>query len=281
MKKLIIICLLSIAMPVTVFSSPSNPWADRYTNDSTILPAELPAVRDAISSAREHTGIESNISYNEVESKIANILQDEGAGENILAKIKKRNKNGLIISYNSELTYEISDLTYNARDLLWNATLYPYDSKKTLAPIKLMGNYDEMVKVPVLNRRIRRDEIITISDIKWQEIAASRLRNDAAMTLEQIIGQTPRRTISPNRSVRLAELTKPSVIHKNDHVTLQFRSGIMEIRTIGEAMEEGAAGDIIRIRNKDSNQPVQARVLASGLAEVMPLGILAQAGENY
>lgn len=79
----------------------------------------------------------------------------------------------------------------------------------------------------------------------------------------------------------MAELAKPSIVKKNDNVTVQFRNSMMELKTLGEAMEDGAKGDIIRIRNKDSHQPIQARILAAGLAEAMPMGVLAQAGETY
>lgn len=279
MKKIIFIGLIAIAMPMLAMAS--NPWAERYAESREALPAELPAIEEAISTARQQTGLNNSITYDELASTISRKLEDEGAGENIFAKINRHKKNGIALTHSSNLTYEMDEITYNAHDLIWSTTLYPYDGKNPLSPIKLKGTYDEMVEVPVLTRRVRRDEIITASDVKLHNVEASRIRNDAAMKIEQIVGQTPRRTISPNRSIRLAELAKPSVVHKNDQITLQFKSGTMEIRTIGEAMQEGAEGDIIRIRNKDSHQPVQARILAAGLAEVMPLGILAQAGENY
>ena len=175
----------------------------------------------------------------------------------------------------------LGNLRYHARELSWEATLYPYEGKRPLAPINLIGSYDEVVEVPVLSRRIRRDEVISANDIKWEKIESNRLRADTVMDVENMVGLAPRRTISPNRSVRLAELAKPSVIKKNDQLTLQFSNEMMELKTLAEAMEDGAVGDIIRVRNKDSHQPVQARILASGLAEAMPMGVLAQAKGNF
>ncbi|MDG1287094.1 MAG: flagellar basal body P-ring formation chaperone FlgA [Rickettsiales bacterium] len=282
MKQLMIIMLgLAIGFIIPAIAFASNPWAEHYAKKAEPLPVALPAVADAISTARQQTGIESSITFKEAEKAIAKALKKEGAGETLKVKIIDHSRQKALLTHRAPITFEISDVDYNARELVWSATLYPYESERPLSPIKLEGQYDEVVEVPVLTRRVRRDEIITLADIKWHTVEASRLRADTALQAEQIVGQAPLRTISPNRSVRLAELARPSVVKKSDQVTLQFKNAAMEIKTLGEAMEDGAAGDIIRIRNKDSHQPVHARIIAAGLAEAMPLGVLAQAGGNY
>lgn len=285
MKQLFFIWVIWMLVPTLVFAA--NPWDEIYAERAETkaqqaatseLPAELPAVQDAISSAREQAGLGSVLTVDSVARDVAHALEKEGAGEKIRIELFQAPHNGILLNHRAALTYEIKDVSYNARAMNWEAMLYPYESTKPLAPIKLQGSYDEVVNVPVLVRRVHRDEIITAADIKWEEVEASRLRPDTAMEEKQIIGYTPLRTISPDRSVRTAELTKPAVIHKNERVTLQYRTSNMELKTLGEAMEDGAEGDIIRIRNKDSHQPVQARIIAAGLAEAMPLGVLAQAG---
>ena len=262
-----------------------NPWAEHYakTGDEAdvVLPAQLPAAASAIRSARSQVGITSGISYNEVERQVSAELEAEGAGENVQAKITKNKRNKNLLSHNTPLTFELTDVDYNAREMLWTATLYPHDYEKQLQPIQLSGSFDEMMEVPVLTRRFRRDEVISEADIKWRKIESSRLRHDTAMEVEQMVGFAPRRTLSPNRSIRIAELVRPYVIKKNDQVTIQFRNEIMEIKAMGEAMEDGAEGDIIRVRNKDSRQPVKVRILASGLTEAMPFGVLASAEGKF
>ncbi len=281
MNKLLLVSMVAMLSPA--LATANNPWTEHFSEQqlSESLPQELPQVAEAISTARHYSGLENTIGYQQVVDAVNDKLHKEGAGEELEVKLLQHAKGKPVMSHRKPVTFEISDIRYNARELTWEATLYPYEGKRTLAPMKLMGSYDEVVEVPVLTRRIRRDEVISANDIKWSKVESSRLRTDTALEVEQIIGLAPRRTISPNRSVRLAELAKPSVVKKNDNVTIQFRSSMMELKTLGEAMEDGAKGDIIRIRNKDSHQPVQARIIASGLAEAMPMGVLAQAGENY
>lgn len=284
MNKLALLALICTIAPSV--ATAENPWVEHFAakhaeKQNEAMPADLPQVADAISTARHYSGLENSISHQQVVDAISDRLVAEGAGEAIKVKLNKYNTGKPILQYRSAVTFEMGGTQFNARQLTWSSVLYPYAGKQPLAPIKLEGTYDEVVEVPVLTRRIRRDEVIALSDIKWEKIENSRLRADTALQVEQIVGQAPLRTISPNRSVRMAELARPAVVKKSDQVTLQFRNAAMELKTLGEAMEDGGEGDIIRIRNKDSKQPVQARVIAAGLAEAMPLGVLAQAKGNH
>ncbi len=282
MKQLTMILFgFLIGFLIPAIAMAANPWAEHYAKETNTLPVALPAVADAISNARQQTGIESTITLKQAEKAIEKALKEEGAGETLKVSIIEHNRQKVLLKHRTPVTFEISDVDYNARELVWNATLYPYEADRPLSPIKLEGRYDEVVEIPVLTRRIRRDEVITLADIKWHTVESSRLRADTARDAEQIVGQAPIRTISPNRSVRLAELASPAVVKKNDQVTIQFKNAAMELKTLGEAMEDGAEGEIIRIRNKDSHQPIQARIIAPGFAQAMPLGVLAQAGGKY
>ena len=278
---------LLFLLPISAFAN--NPWHEHYASRDAgttsakvaALPAELPEVAQSIDHARQHTGLEYRITKAEAEHAIALALQADGAGEEISATLVKSDSEEAILTHRSPLTFEISDVSYNARELSFEVRLYPFDGIRPLPPIQLSGRYDEVMEIPVLTRRLRRDDVITDGDIKLMQIPASRLRKDVALSRGDMVGKTPLRTISPNRPIRQAELSNPPVIRKNEQITLQFISGSLKIRTLGEALEDGAKGELIRVRNTDSHQPVQARILASGLAEVMPLGVLAQAGGNY
>lgn len=278
---------LLFLLPISAFAN--NPWHEHYASRDAgttsakvaALPAELPEVAQSIDHARQHTGLEYRITKAEAEHAIALALQADGAGEEISATLVKADSEEAILAHRSPLTFEISDVSYNARELSFEVRLYPFDGIRPLPPIQLSGRYDEVMEIPVLTRRLRRDDVITDGDIKLMQIPASRLRKDVALSRGDMVGKTPLRTISPNRPIRQAELSNPPVIRKNEQITLQFISGSLKIRTLGEALEDGAKGELIRVRNTDSHQPVQARILASGLAEVMPLGVLAQAGGNY
>ncbi len=279
------LALLSLLLASTAtFADDTNPWAERYADNAKIaeaLPNQLPEVASAIDTARLHAGIESGLGYNAVSGAIEQALRKEGAGEELKVTLFKYREGKAILNSRSPLSMEIDNVTFNANQKTWSATLYPFDNAKPLAAMVLEGSYDEMIEVPVLTRRFRRDEVITASDIQVKKVESSRIRADTALSMDQMIGLSPRRTLSPDRSIRMAELERPTVIKINDQVTMHYKTDMMELKALGDAMEDGATGDIIRVRNKDSHQPVQGRVLAAGLIEVMPMGVLAQAGGSY
>ena len=186
MKKLLLIGFVTMASPV--LASTNNPWVEHFAEQeiSEALPQELPQVAEAISTARHYTGLENTISYEQVMDMVNDHLLKEGAGEELKVSIAKHHKGKPILKHRSAVSFEVSDVRFNARELTWEATLYPYEGKRTLASIKLMGTYDELVEVPVLARRIRRDEVISISDIKWTKVESSRLRADTAMQLRKL-----------------------------------------------------------------------------------------------
>jgi hypothetical protein len=73
-------------------------------------------------------------------------------------------------------------------------------------------------------------------------------------------------TQAPDHETRPAD--NPIVIHARDRVRMRARVGESEVLAAGEAMEDGRAGQSIRMRNVDSNKTVLGRVLGPGLVEV-------------
>jgi flagella basal body P-ring formation protein FlgA len=255
----------------------STPWEQRYNEQNAAeLPATLPEVEKAISSAKQQVGVPDQITADEIIKQVTRLLELEGAGDELQVTLAGFREGDKVLKHSAQLSHRIESLYFNAKTMQWNATLFPESGGSNLPSIALEGRYDEMVEVPVVTHRIQRKEVIHEGDIKWEKIASGRLRHDSIQTVEELVGMAARRTIAPNRSIRKAELERPLVVKKNDRVTLQFRNEVMELRTIGDALEDGATGDIIRIRNKDSQLPVQARITGPGTAEAMPLGILAQ-----
>jgi flagella basal body P-ring formation protein FlgA len=60
----------------------------------------------------------------------------------------------------------------------------------------------------------------------------------------------------------------PVVVHKRDSVRLRLYVGSLQVTTRGEALEDGRAGERIRIRNVDSSRVVSGRVVDRGTVEV-------------
>jgi flagella basal body P-ring formation protein FlgA len=211
-----------------------------------------------------------SLNLQDLEALIAESLVSEGAGEEPEVSITGRMQPVLARGH-APLQAGIDYLDYDARSLSWNAVVSLFEDGELLKTLELNGRYAPTAQVPVLSRRLHNSDVIGEEDIVWQHFPEHRLRKDTILSAEQLIGKSPRRVISENRPVRIADVEAPSIVDKGDLIRISFQTPFMEIRTVGEAMEEGASGQRIRIRNSESGIVVQAVITGPGEAEVKQL----------
>lgn len=90
---------------------------------------------------------------------------------------------------------------------------------------------------------------------------------DALGAPEAALGQTTRRSLRAGELLRAGQLTAPTVIKRGDAVVMVARMDGIEVTTAGQALEAGAQGATIRVRNAASGQIVRMRVTAPGTVE--------------
>ena len=159
-----------------------------------------------------------------------------------------------------EAHVELHTLKYDTSKFSWSANMLIMDGEKTITAKPISGRYNEEQALPVLNKRVLNGNVITKDDVVMQFFPATKARQDTVTTSEALLGKSPRHMISPNRPVRVGELTSPAVLKKGATVTMRYLTPYMDISTTGEAQEEGTVGDVIRVRNTDSNKIVRATI---------------------
>lgn len=130
------------------------------------------------------------------------------------------------------------------------------------------GNYEELIEVPVLKRKTSRNDIISIDDIYILKIPLSKLTDDIILDQSAIIGKTVLRTIYPNQPLSSKTITSPYVVNKNDVVTITYQNKAVSIKTVAIAVDSGAIGDMIRVKNPRSNNIVNAIVKGKNLVTI-------------
>jgi flagella basal body P-ring formation protein FlgA len=84
---------------------------------------------------------------------------------------------------------------------------------------------------------------------------------------DDAIGQTSRRSLRAGDVLRNSSLTAPVLVKRGDAVVMIARIEGIEISTAGEALDTGARGATVRVRNSASGQTVRMRVTAPGTVE--------------
>lgn len=133
---------------------------------------------------------------------------------------------------------------------------------------RLRGKYNPMIEVPVVVRRFRSGQRIEAQDLGFDYVDARRLDKGMVMREGELIGKVTRRPLRMHQPVRRSDLDEPPVVERDDLVVMSYSVGNILLRTVGHALDTGAVGDMVRVRNASSKRVVHGRVAAPGEVEV-------------
>jgi flagella basal body P-ring formation protein FlgA len=112
----------------------------------------------------------------------------------------------------------------------------------------------------VATRTIRAQTVIAPEDLAMVDARLPGALDSPALA----VGQEARVAIYAGRPVRAQDLGSPTLVDRNQLVTLIYQSGGLAISTEGRALARGSAGDVVRVMNLASRTTVSGRVGANG-----------------
>lgn len=124
------------------------------------------------------------------------------------------------------------------------------------------------MNVVVLAAPIGMGQPITHTDIALVRHDLSSLNAEFFTNQEQVVGQILQRNVRAGTVLTPSLLNAPQLIDRGDLVTIQVQRAGVAIEVQGTALERGKYGQLIRVRNNQSNNIIAARVLKSGLVKV-------------
>ncbi len=96
--------------------------------------------------------------------------------------------------------------------------------------------------------------------------------SDAVSDLQAVAGMTSRRALHAGDVVRKSFLVAAQLVRRGGTVRIVVRSGPIEVTLSGEALDAGAQGDIVRVRNA-SGKTVRARVVGDSTVEPVDMPV--------
>lgn len=128
-------------------------------------------------------------------------------------------------------------------------------------------------EVVVATKPLARGHLIAASDLVmgWHDVTQL---TGYCTSPEQLVGQKAKRILPAEQIVRavdvelVARAAEPALVKRRDRVKVIARSGALLVTVVGEAMQDGRAGEVIKVRNVDSNSFLFGRVLSATEVEV-------------
>lgn len=160
---------------------------------------------------------------------------------------------------------EIVSFETDAGAGLFRAQIAPWPGGE---PVLVTGRAQSVVEVPVLARPMARGEVISASDIDWLRLPASRVRADAILDADSLVGQEARRALRAGEALRSYDLSAPTLIARGETVDLVYQMGALTLTARARALEDAGEGQRARFVNLQSNRTVEAFAFAPGRARV-------------
>ena len=82
--------------------------------------------------------------------------------------------------------------------------------------------------------------------------------------ISQVVGQQLRMMVSAGRPIEPTNLAAPTLVERNQIVTIAYQRATLRIEAEGRALGPGSVGQTIRVMNNNSRVTVSGRVAADG-----------------
>ena len=124
--------------------------------------------------------------------------------------------------------------------------------------------------VVVAARTLARGQFLDRGDLKIEQRDTGRIHKAYFSDLKDLIGLRIRRQISAGRIVTPTSVERRRLIKRGSTVQIVASQGSLQARMKGKALDNGARGDRIRVRNLSSGRQISGEMIASGVIQVTP-----------
>lgn len=163
---------------------------------------------------------------------------------------------------------ELAPFTPNGQRRLGNATIgirCEGERPWTLyVPVRIASS----VNILTSRRPLPRGSILTEQDIAVVQRDAASLPYGYFTNPAELIGMQLRRPLRPGEVFSPAMVTPAPLVQRGQKVWIATQTGGVSVAMQGEALNDGAAGERIRVRNLSSKRVLEAEVISSNQVQV-------------
>jgi flagella basal body P-ring formation protein FlgA len=126
--------------------------------------------------------------------------------------------------------------------------------------------YDGVV---VIARPVERGALIRSGDVQLERRLTSTLFTGYFTDINAVVGRQAKRALTPGQVMTDALVIEPVLIERGQLVMLIAEHAGISVRMTGEALEDGVAGQRIRVRNKKTKRIIEGRVEENGVIRII------------
>ncbi len=144
-----------------------------------------------------------------------------------------------------------------------------YADEKLFTTVVVKYNIRKKERVVVTYQDIPARQILTQSDLTYSQADTGRLATGYLTDINQAIGLITRRALAAGTVLNDSFLDKPVIVKRGSLITIVAKGEQFEVSANGKALQDGSAGQIIRVQNIVSKRVISAEVIDSSTVEAL------------
>jgi flagella basal body P-ring formation protein FlgA len=136
------------------------------------------------------------------------------------------------------------------------------------ATVPVRAAIEAVGPVVIVRRPVARGTLLGAADLAVEERDLAAAPAGVFGDLGEAIGREARVALVPGTPLTGQQVASPLLVRRGDAVTVVVETPGMRLSVAGEALEEGAAGAAVRVRNGASRQELAGRVVERGVVLV-------------
>jgi flagella basal body P-ring formation protein FlgA len=171
----------------------------------------------------------------------------------------------------------IEQVDYDSASGRFTAMLAVIATDMPIQRLRLSGQLQEMVELPVLAHRVPAGSVLQAGDLQLARLRAGALRGETVRRITDAVGQSLKRAAVPGQPLTTADLMRPALVQKGARVVMELDAPGLALTDQGVAQDPGGAGDRIRVLNASSRAVLEAEVIGADRVRVSPGSLPLQA----
>jgi flagella basal body P-ring formation protein FlgA len=203
----------------------------------------------------------------DIQSALEKKLQQEMKGQKFDTELSDKSV-GFHVAGTADRTVTVEKMTYDAVNNTFRAVVAAAAAPGTRKEVS--GHYYAVSRIPVLKEPLRPGDIISANDIDYIDMRSNDISSSMVTEAANLVGQTPRRGVAAMKPLTLSDVKLPVIVKKGDLVTMVLKNNALNLTAQGRAMDNGSAGDAIRVMNSTSKQVIDAIVTGTQTVSIKP-----------
>lgn len=128
---------------------------------------------------------------------------------------------------------------------------------------------DIYLPILVAKTPLERGKLLAASDVEIKKKNITGLRDGYVTTPDEVLGLRIKKRIRDMQPISLSQLDQPVMVERGQRVVMVAEQDGIEAKMIGEAQKKGRKGDLIPVKNLNSQRIVSAMVDNIGVVRIL------------